>query len=140
MRAFALLSLGGLILIHAAAAQDAQKCAGLTSVTPTLVPGSTTMVRSARLNGASAAQGNAAAVPEHCEVQGSMNERTGMFSQTYAIKFHLRMPTAWNGAVLLRRRRWDQRQRRGRNRQFAGTATLQCSGAGLRGGFSGFGT
>ena len=87
MRAFCLL----LILAGAAAAQDAPKCAGLTSATPTMVPGATTVVRSANLNAA------AGAVPEHCEVQGSMNERTGMYSQEYAIKFHLRMPTAWNG-------------------------------------------
>ena len=87
----------GLILTYAASAQDAQKCASMTAATPTLIPGSTTKIRSALLNGAKAAQGNAAAVPEHCEVLGSMNERTGMYSQAYAIKFHLRMPTAWNG-------------------------------------------
>jgi feruloyl esterase len=36
-------------------------------------------------------------MPEHCEVVGAINERTGpLDAQKYAIKFHLRMPTAWN--------------------------------------------
>jgi feruloyl esterase len=94
MRAFSVILL--FVLPQLASAQDAQKCAGLTSVTPTLIPGATTTVRSARLNGASTTLGNTVSVPEHCEVQGSMNDRTGMFSQAYSIKFHLRMPTAWN--------------------------------------------
>ena len=37
-----------------------------------------------------------AALPEHCEVVGAINERTGLDGQKYAIRFHLRLPTAWN--------------------------------------------
>ena len=37
------------------------------------------------------------ALPEHCEVMGRMNERTGANGQRYAIHFRLRLPTAWNG-------------------------------------------
>lgn len=38
-----------------------------------------------------------ATLPEHCEVVGAINERTGpVDGQPYAIRFHLRMPTAWN--------------------------------------------
>ncbi len=36
------------------------------------------------------------ALPEHCDVTGKINERTGANGQQYAIKFRLRMPTAWN--------------------------------------------
>lgn len=37
------------------------------------------------------------ALPEHCEVTGAINSRTSRVDgQTYAIKFHLRMPTSWN--------------------------------------------
>lgn len=39
----------------------------------------------------------APALPAHCEVIGKLQERQGAFGQTYAIKFHLRLPTAWNG-------------------------------------------
>ena len=44
----------------------------------------------AQLNPASAT------LPAHCEVLGAINERTGADGQRYAIKFHLRLPTAWN--------------------------------------------
>ena len=37
------------------------------------------------------------ALPEHCEVLGRLNERQGANGQHYAIKFHLRLPTQWNG-------------------------------------------
>jgi feruloyl esterase len=39
----------------------------------------------------------AAAMPAHCEIIGKMQERQGADGQIYAIKFHLRLPTAWNG-------------------------------------------
>jgi feruloyl esterase len=36
-------------------------------------------------------------VVEHCEVIGAINQRVSRVDgQTYAIKFHLRLPTAWN--------------------------------------------
>jgi poly(3-hydroxybutyrate) depolymerase len=73
----------------------ASKCAGLNSLTG--LPNPTTLVTSNVLNGAKAAQGNTPALPEHCEVQGRMNERIGVNSQHYAIRFHLRLPTDWNG-------------------------------------------
>jgi Tannase and feruloyl esterase len=55
----------------------------------------------ATLDGAtiSVAQFNPATaiLPEHCEVLGAINERTGpLDGQRYATKFHLRLPTAWN--------------------------------------------
>jgi feruloyl esterase len=37
------------------------------------------------------------ATPEHCEIFGRLQERQGANGQTYAIKFHLRLPTSWNG-------------------------------------------
>ena len=38
-----------------------------------------------------------ATVPEHCEVTGAINQRVSRVDgQTYAIKFHLRLPSAWN--------------------------------------------
>src|SRR5579862_2572222 len=79
----------------AAAAQDVQKCAALTGAKSS--PNPTTTIKSASLNPASAAQGRTPALPEHCEVMGQMNDRVGVNSQHYAIKFHLRLPTAWNG-------------------------------------------
>jgi pimeloyl-ACP methyl ester carboxylesterase len=40
------------------------------------------------------------AMPEHCEVIGTMRERTGADGQHYAVKFHLRLPLQWNGRFL----------------------------------------
>jgi hypothetical protein len=72
-----------------AAAQDAaSKCSGLTSVRN--LPNASTVVASAALN-------PSGAQPEHCEVLGKINERSGVNNQRYAIKFHLRLPSNWNG-------------------------------------------
>src|SRR5579864_429836 len=71
------------------------KCASLNSLTG--LPNATTVINSSTLNASRAAQGNTPALPEHCEVQGRMNERTGVNAQRYAIRFHLRLPTDWNG-------------------------------------------
>jgi pimeloyl-ACP methyl ester carboxylesterase len=39
-----------------------------------------------------------ATAPEHCQIDGEINRRTGIDGQSYAIRFRLRMPTAtWNG-------------------------------------------
>jgi len=38
----------------------------------------------------------AANLPEHCQVDGAINERIGVDGYPYAINFRLRMPTAWN--------------------------------------------
>ncbi|WP_433706275.1 tannase/feruloyl esterase family alpha/beta hydrolase [Paraburkholderia sacchari] len=38
------------------------------------------------------------AVPEHCVIEGQMNQRVSMVdNQTYAIGFEMRLPIAWNG-------------------------------------------
>ena len=80
-----------------AGAQSAVPCAELSKTGAARLPNSTTVLTSVMMNVARAAQGNAPALPEHCEVQGKMNERTGANGQQYAIKFHLRLPSAWNG-------------------------------------------
>lgn len=76
---------------------DTAKCQSLTTIDAKRLPNNTTAIRSAVLNAASAAKGKNPAYPDHCEVLGAMNERTGANGQRYAIKFHLRLPSAWNG-------------------------------------------
>lgn len=73
----------------------APKCASLSTISG--LPNPTTVINSATFNAPRAAQGNTPALPEHCEVQGRMNERTGVNGQRYAIRFHLRLPSEWNG-------------------------------------------
>ncbi len=36
-------------------------------------------------------------LPEHCELIASMQQRQGVFGQPFAIRFHLRLPSRWNG-------------------------------------------
>jgi hypothetical protein len=39
----------------------------------------------------------ALSAPDHCELVGEMQARSGANNQHYAIRFHLRMPAQWNG-------------------------------------------
>ena len=77
----------------------ATSCAALVKLDAASLPNQTTVISSARMNAATAATPASAspALPEHCEVIGRMNERIGFNSQHYAINFHLRLPSAWNG-------------------------------------------
>jgi len=38
-------------------------------------------------------------LPAHCEVIGHTEQRVGRDGQDYAIRFHLRLPEAWNGGL-----------------------------------------
>ena len=40
------------------------------------------------------------ALPAHCEIKASFPPRVGTHGQTYAIKYHLRLPQQWNGRFL----------------------------------------
>lgn len=43
-----------------------------------------------------------ATMPEHCQIDGEINRRTGIDGMPYAIRFRLRMPTAtWNGRFFM---------------------------------------
>ena len=81
-----------------------QRCAALANIPKSELPNVTTAIVSATHRPATAAQpsGNPAApatpaLPEHCEVLGKMNERTGVGNQRFAINFRLRLPAQWNG-------------------------------------------
>ncbi len=76
------------LLIGAAFPSQAARPVPCDSLLGSFIEGAT--ITSAQLNAASAG------VPEHCEVVGAIAPRTGLDGQPYAIKFHLRLPTAWN--------------------------------------------
>ena len=65
-------------------------CEALASLSGAQLADPTAVIASAKLQPVSGA------VPAHCEVFGKLQERAGAGGQTYAIKFHLRLPTAWN--------------------------------------------
>lgn len=65
----------------------AQDCVGLANAHV-----HDTTITLAQLNPATATD------PEHCEIIGAINERVSpVDGQSYAIRFHLRLPTDWNG-------------------------------------------
>ena len=76
-----------LLLLGAAGASQAAPVA-CNSLLNNTIEGAT--ITTAQLNPA------AGGLPDHCEVLGVINQRTGIDGQSYAIKLHLRMPTAWN--------------------------------------------
>ena len=78
-------------------AATADRCAALLHSDRAGLPNPTIRFESAVQRPARPAQGNAGALPEHCEVLGLLNERIGFNSQRYAIRFHMRLPSQWNG-------------------------------------------
>ena len=40
-------------------------------------------------------------LPAHCDLTGVMQERSGVDGQSYAIRFHLRLPDDWNGRFFM---------------------------------------
>ena len=80
-----------------ARASTSDRCNGILSSDATAFPNTAIRFESAVMNAAQSAQGDAAARPEHCEVIGRLNERVGFNSQRYAIRFHMRLPSQWNG-------------------------------------------
>lgn len=69
----------------------ATACPGMTTAKLAAVfPAANTSIKSASL------VATTASLPEHCQVDGQINPRTGADGQSYAINFRLRLPTAWN--------------------------------------------
>ncbi len=83
---------------HRVAESTVEKCAGLESLTADDLPNPTTVITFSHVDAAQTdGEGDWAALPEHCRIQGKMNERVGVNDQPYAIKFRMRLPTEWNG-------------------------------------------
>lgn len=80
------------------AAPPAARCGALMRLPEGALPNSSTVVGRASMNAASP-PGEALGAPEHCEVLGRLNERLGADGQRYAIRFHLRLPSSWNGRL-----------------------------------------
>lgn len=74
--------------------QLAAACPQLTS--SGALPAANTVLSSATLVPASSS------APQHCQVDGEINRRTGLDGKSYAIRFRLRMPVAgWNGRFFM---------------------------------------
>ncbi len=59
------------------------------------LPNTTTVITAATFNAATPT------VAEHCQINGAINQRTGVDGQKYAINFRLRLPSVWNGRLYM---------------------------------------
>jgi len=94
----------------APSSSGADRCARMTRLSGAILGEPSARIVEAKLNAAAGPQppapgtppwiGGLPALPEHCEVIGVMRERKGSDGQTYAVRFHLRLPSAWNGRFL----------------------------------------
>jgi Tannase and feruloyl esterase len=98
------MAVGGL-----ANAAQAASCSELTTLAGATLGEPTARIVSAKLNAPSGPSVDPAAppyanrvpaMPEHCEAIGALRERVGKDGQRYAVKFRMRLPTAWNGKFL----------------------------------------
>lgn len=76
-----------------------QQCSELAEMDKTRLPNPSTEIIAAKVVSNDPA-GNA--TTKHCEILGKMNERIGFNSQSYGIRFHLRLPLDWNGGFYFR--------------------------------------
>lgn len=86
-------ALGGGGTVAPVAGQSAGAGALCAAVLPGL-PGVRIVER--HLRAAEAADGARPALPAHCELIGEADRHTGVDGQSYAIRFHLRLPLSWN--------------------------------------------
>jgi Tannase and feruloyl esterase len=91
---------GGHASLSAAPSDPATACANLATLTKFLV--TPTQITLAKFNPAGATSSNGVALPEHCQVQGIINKRTGIDGFPYDDGFEVRLPTPaqWNGRFM----------------------------------------
>ena len=80
----------------ASSAAATERCSSLVKASG--LPNPNTQITSAVAQTASQAKGKQPAAPEHCEVLGKINERTGTNGQPYAIRFQDRKSTRLNSS------------------------------------------
>ena len=110
-KAFALVFLPLFLLAvpsaYASGHLNAQGCdrlshIGAQALDPTAKIDRATWIASTSTEGGASVPGAGAkaTVKDHCEVIGSLQRREGLNGQAYAIRFHLRLPSDWNGRFI----------------------------------------
>lgn len=91
----------GLLAPATTLAQDAAACAALQSLS---LPGVNLQITSATHHAArqlpAGPGGPAATLPPHCKVEGEIDRRQGSDGRSYALRFAVNLPDAWNGRFL----------------------------------------
>jgi hypothetical protein len=100
----ALLGAAGLILSVPPAAVGQTARPACDALTRAAFPDPTTRITTAAVLTSVQARGpfgppTTVSTPEHCAVEGKLQERKGANGQTYAIGFRVRLPANWNGRL-----------------------------------------
>jgi hypothetical protein len=82
----------------AAPADPAAACAKLATLTD--FPVTPTQITLAKFNPGGSTSADGVALPDHCQVQGIINKRTGTDGFPYGDSFEVRLPTQWNGRFM----------------------------------------
>jgi feruloyl esterase len=105
MRILTLALLGAGLLVSSSTVATGQTTRpACDALARTAFPDATTKVTSAAIMTSVLARGpfgppSTVATPEHCAVDGKMQERQGANGQTYAVGFRVRLPANWNGRL-----------------------------------------
>lgn len=109
MRVFTLALIGAAGVLAAGStvaigqtARSAAACEALAHAAfpdPTTNITSTSVLTSIERRGPAGGPPSRIATPEHCAVEGKLQERKGANGQTYAIRFRARLPAGWNGRL-----------------------------------------
>ncbi len=120
------LAVCGIGSAEARSAARRPQCSDLVSLSAGALGNLTASITRAQPSGATPVNGpanasSAAGLPSHCELFGKMEEHAGPNGQTYAIRFHMRLPADWNGRFFF--------QGGGGSNGVVGTATGNLMGA-----------
>src|SRR5487761_2075948 len=75
-------------------------CAAIGQLAVASAPVQPLQITLAKFVAAGTVSSGTTAMPDHCEVQGVVNSRTGVDGVLYGDKFELRLPIAWNGRFM----------------------------------------
>jgi feruloyl esterase len=92
------VSFGATASLAATPPDPGKACADLAALTN--FPVTPTQITLAKFNPAGAASSDGAALPDHCQVQGIVNKRTGTDGFPYGDRFEVRLPVQWNGRFM----------------------------------------
>ena len=92
------------LLIPAAYAQTSTKCADLTGFkipgVPMAIAKATVIPASSGARATTETSATSATIPQHCQADGMINERTGAGGKTFGIGFSIALPDNWNNRFL----------------------------------------
>src|SRR5262244_3556549 len=76
----------------------ATACANIANLTD--FPVTPTQITLAKWNPSGTTTANGVSLPDHCQIQGIINQRIGVDGFPYGDRFELRLPAQWNGRLM----------------------------------------